>query len=62
LTSISERRLLNELTLDEDCFLVMRRIISGERLVSMFDTLYVDGLRLVEMYGGGEADETETGL
>jgi hypothetical protein len=35
----------------EECFLVMRRIISGERLEIIFDTLYVEPLRFEEIYG-----------
>lgn len=38
----------------------MRRIISGERLVRIFDTLYVEGTRFEEMYDDGE--EIEAGL
>jgi hypothetical protein len=41
----------------------MRRIISGERLEIIFDTLYVEPLRFEEVYGGGEeVDEIEAGL
>lgn len=60
MTPTSERRLLNEFTLEAECFLVMRRIISGERLVRIFDTLYVEGTRFEEMYDDGE--EIEAGL
>lgn len=38
----------------------MRRIIRGERLVRIFDTLYAEGTRLEEMYDDGE--EIEAGL
>jgi hypothetical protein len=41
----------------------MRRIISGERLEIIFDTLYDEPLRFEEIYGGGEeVDEIEAGL
>jgi hypothetical protein len=37
--SISERNELIEWTLDDECFLVIRRIISGERCARILETL-----------------------
>ena len=40
----------------------MRRIISGERLVSMFDTLYAEDPLRFEMYGDEGVGGIEAGL
>lgn len=56
--SNSERRLANEAILEEEVFLVIRRIVRGERLDNMFETLYVE---LTVRFAGGE-EAIEAGL
>lgn len=66
MVSISERRLVSEVTLEAECFLVMRRSKAG-RWAGLFDMLWLGRPWVLsrvgcEVGGGGEVVEMELQL